>query len=132
MSEDSFRTAPCESTLEKVQNNLAFYSFNRIFANDMGKNEMIQLFGEQKVRTEWDDEKQKWFFSIVDVCWVLTDQPDYDGAKNYWKVLKFRLKAEGNESVTNCNQLKMVSPKDGKRYKTDVAERLALNYLNNY
>ncbi len=52
----------------------------------------------------------------------LTDQPDYDGAKNYWKVLKFRLKEEGNESVTNCNQLKMVSPKDGKRYKTDVAD----------
>ena len=58
----------------------------------------------------------------MDICGVLTDQPDYDGAKNYWKVLKFRLKAEGNESVTNCNQLKMVSPKDGKRYKTDVAD----------
>ena len=51
-----------------------------------------------------------------------TDQPDYDGAKNYWKVLKFRLKEEGNESVTKCNQLKMVSPKDGKNYKTDVAD----------
>ena len=88
----------------------------------MAEKELIQLFGEQKVRTKWDDEKEKWYFSIVDVCWVLTDQPDYDGAKNYWKVLKFRLKAEGNESVTNCNQLKMVSPKDGKRYKTDVAD----------
>ena len=87
----------------------------------MAEKELIQLFGEQKVRTKWDDEKEKWYFSIVDVCWVLTDQPDYDGAKNYWKVLKFRLKAEGNESVTNCNQLKMVSPKDGKRYKTDMA-----------
>jgi hypothetical protein len=53
---------------------------------------------------------------------VLTDQPDYDHAKNYWKVLKFRLLKEGNESVTNCNQLKLVSPKDGKRYKTDVAD----------
>ena len=88
----------------------------------MAEKELIQLFGEQKVRTKWDDEKEKWYFSIVDVCWVLTDQPDYDGAKNYWKVLKFRLKAEENESVTNCNQLKMVSPKDGKRYKTDVAD----------
>ena len=88
----------------------------------MAKNELIQLFGDQKVRTKWDDEKQKWYFSIVDVCGVLTDQPDYDGAKNYWKVLKFRLKEEGNESVTNCNQLKMVSPKDGKQYKTDVAD----------
>ena len=73
----------------------------------MAEKELIQLFGEQKVRTKWDDEKQKWYFSIVDVCGVLTDQPDYDGAKNYWKVLKFRLKEEGNESVTNCNQLKM-------------------------
>ena len=89
----------------------------------MAEKELIQLFGEQKVRTKWDDEKEKWYFSIVDVCWVLTDQPDYDGAKNYWKVLKFRLKAEGNESVTNCNQLKMVSPKDGKGYKTAVARK---------
>ena len=92
------------------------------FANDMGKKELIQLFGDKKVRTSWDPEQEKWYFSIVDVCGVLTDQPDYDGAKNYWKVLKFRLKAEGNESVTNCNQLKMVSPKDGKKYKTDVAD----------
>lgn len=82
----------------------------------------IQLFEDKKVRTVWDDEQEKWYFSIVDVCGVLTDQPDYDLAKNYWKVLKFRLKKEGNESVTKCNQLKLVSPKDGKRYKTDVAD----------
>ena len=82
----------------------------------------IQIFEDKRVRTVWDDEKEKWFFSIVDVCGVLTDQPDYDLAKNYWKVLKFRLKKEGNESVTKCNQLKLVSPKDGKRYKTDVAD----------
>ena len=88
----------------------------------MKKKQAIQLFEEQKVRMEWDEEKQKWYFSIVDVCAVLTDQHDYDKAKNYWKVLKFRLKSEGNESVTKCNQLKMVSPKDGKRYKTDVAD----------
>ena len=74
------------------------------------------------MRTVWDDELQKWFFSIVDVCGILTEQPDYDHAKNYWKVLKHRLIKEGNESVTNCNQLKLVSPKDGKRYKTDVAD----------
>ena len=80
------------------------------FANDMNKKQVIKLFEEQKVRMEWDDEKEKWFFSIVDVCGVLTDQPDYDKTKNYWKVLKFRFKAEGNESVTNCHQLKMVSP----------------------
>ena len=74
------------------------------------------------MRTVWDDELQKWFFSIVDVCGILTEQPDYDHAKNYWKVLKHRLIKEGNESVTKCNQLKLVSPKDGKRYKTDVAD----------
>lgn len=59
---------------------------------------------------------------IVDVCGVLTGQPDYDLAKNYWKVLKHRLIKEGNESVTKCNQLKLPSPKDGKRYATDVAD----------
>ena len=84
--------------------------------------EKIQLFEQRKIRPAWDEDKQEWFFSIVDVCGVLTEQPDYDHAKNYWKVLKFRLIKEGNESVTNCNQLKMVSPKDGKRYSTDVAD----------
>ena len=88
----------------------------------MTKKQQIQLFEDKKVRVAWDDQEEKWYFSIVDVCGVLTDQPDYDGAKNYWKVLKFRLKEEGNESVTKCNQLKMVSPKDGKNYKTDVAD----------
>ncbi len=57
----------------------------------MAEKELIQLFGEQKVRTKWDDEKQKWYFSIVDVCGVLTDQPDEEYARNYWKVLKHRL-----------------------------------------
>ena len=88
----------------------------------MGQKEQLKIFENQKVRTAWDDQEEKWYFSIVDVCGVLTDQPDYDHAKNYWKVLKIRLLKEGNESVTNCNQLKLVSPKDGKRYKTDVAD----------
>ena len=88
----------------------------------MSKKEALQLFQQQKVRTIWDDVEEKWYFSIVDVCGVLTDQPDYDHAKNYWKVLKFRLVKEGNESVTKCNQLKLISPKDGKKYKTDVAD----------
>lgn len=88
----------------------------------MTQRQKIQLFEDKKVRTAWDDQEEKWYFSIVDVCGVLTEQPDYDGAKNYWKVLKFRLKEEGNESVTKCNQLKMASPKDGKRYNTDVAD----------
>ena len=87
----------------------------------MAKKELIQLFEEQKVRTKWDDEKQKWYFSIVDVCGVLTDQPDEEHARNYWKVLKHRLKKEGTETVTNCNQLKLLAA-DGKMRLTDVAD----------
>ena len=84
--------------------------------------ERIQLFENKNVRTTWDEEKQEWFFSIVDICGILTEQPDYDGARKYWKVLKGRLIAEGFELVSNCYQLKMVSPKDGKKYNTDVAD----------
>ena len=87
----------------------------------MGTKETIKLFDERKVRTAWDDEQEKWYFSIVDVVGVLTDQPDLEHARNYWKVLKHRLKKEGFESVTNCNQLKFQAS-DGKRYKTDVAD----------
>ena len=87
----------------------------------MSKKEALKIFEDKNVRVVWDDEQEEWYFSVVDVCGVLTDQPDYDHAKNYWKVLKFRLIKEGNESVTNCNQLKLVSPKDGKKYNTDVA-----------
>ena len=82
----------------------------------------IQLFEDKPIRTAWDDEKEEWYFSIVDVISVLTDQPDYDHSKNYWKVLKHRLIKEGNQSVTSCNQLKLRSPKDNKQYKTDVAD----------
>ena len=71
----------------------------------MTKKEAIKLFEERKVRTVWDDELEKWYFSIVDVIGVLTDSPD---PRNYWKVLKNRLKKEGNETVTNCNQLKLL------------------------
>ena len=82
----------------------------------------IQLYENQAIRSAWDEEKEEWYFSVVDVVGVLTDQPSYDGAKNYWKVLKHRLKEEGSQLVSNCNQLKMKSPKDGKRYLTDVAD----------
>ena len=85
----------------------------------MVKQNAIKVFEEKKVRTVWDSETEEWYFSIVDVVAVLTDS-DYQTARNYWKVLKNRLKKEGNESVTNCNQLKMLSS-DGKYYKTDVA-----------
>lgn len=87
----------------------------------MSENDKIQLFDDQRIRTAWDEEKEEWYFSVVDVVGVLSDQPDYDHARNYWKVLKNRIRKEGNELVTQCNQLKMVSPKDGKRYPTDVA-----------
>ncbi len=81
------------------------------------KNE-IKLFDQQKVRTHWDEKEEKWYFSIVDVVRILTESPN---PGNYWKVLKHRLIKEGNQSVTNCNQLKMQSS-DGKYYKTDVAD----------
>ena len=72
----------------------------------------IKLFNDKKIRVEWDSDKEKWYFSIVDIVAVLTDN-DFQGARNYWKVLKHRLKEEGNQTVTNCNQLKMLAP-DGK------------------
>ena len=80
----------------------------------------IKLFNDKKIRVEWDSDKEKWFFSIIDIVTVLTDN-DFQGARNYWKVLKHRLKEEGNQTVTNCNQLKMLAP-DGKRRLTDVAD----------
>lgn len=82
----------------------------------------IQLFENKRIRSAWDEQKEEWYFSVVDVVGALTEQPDYDGARNYWKVLKKRLSDEGSELVTSCNQLKMKSPKDGKSYKTDVAD----------
>lgn len=84
----------------------------------MTKQNAIKVFEEKKVRTVWDSDKEEWYFSIVDVIAVLTDSPN---PRNYWKVLKHRLVKEGNESVTNCNQLKLPSS-DGKYYKTDVAD----------
>ena len=84
----------------------------------MTKKTSIKLFESKKVRSVWDNEQDKWYISIVDVVGVLTESPN---PNNYWKVLKNRLKKEGNESVTNCNQLKMQSS-DGKFYKTDVAD----------
>jgi hypothetical protein len=82
------------------------------------KNTAIKLFEQKQVRSIWDEDKEKWYFSIVDVIGVLTDSVN---ANNYWKVLKSRLKKEGSELVTNCNQLKLQSS-DGKFYKTDVSD----------
>ena len=87
----------------------------------MARDDRIQLFENKRIRTAWDAEKEEWFFSIVDVVAVLTDQPDQRHAAKYWSVLKTRLKKEGSELTTKCSQLKMRSA-DGKRYNTDVAD----------
>ncbi len=84
----------------------------------MKKETAIKLFGQQQIRSLWNEGEEKWYFSIVDVVGVLTDSPN---PNNYWKVLKHRLNKEGSQLVTNCNQLKMQSA-DGKFYKTDVAD----------
>ncbi len=84
----------------------------------MTKKQQIQLFEDRKVRTAWDEEKEEWYFSIVDVCAVLTESKD---PQAYWRKLKQRLKEEGNETVTNCHALKMQAA-DGKMRSTDVAD----------
>ena len=84
----------------------------------MTKENAIRLFQDQKVRVQWDEEKEKWFFSIGDIIGILTDSPN---PRKYWSVLKSRLKQEGSQLTTNCSQLKMQSA-DGKFYKTDVAD----------
>lgn len=84
----------------------------------MTHKEAIKIFQEKKVRTIWDSEQEKWYFSIVDVISVLTDSAD---GRKYWNKLKQRLKEEGNETVTNCHQLKMRAA-DGKMRMTDVAD----------
>jgi hypothetical protein len=79
----------------------------------------IKLFESKKVRSQWNEQEEVWYFSIVDIVGILTDQPTTDRARNYWKVLKNRLIKEGNETVTNCNQLKLEA-EDGKMRLTDV------------
>ncbi len=89
----------------------------------MAQQELIQLFENLKIRVIWDDEQEKYFFSVVDIVQVLTEQNDNLTARKYWNKLKQRLISEGNESVTNCHQLKMPSHSDGKLYLTDVADK---------
>ena len=84
--------------------------------------EKIQLFESKKVRTVWDDTEEKWYFSVVDVCGILTEQPTPKRASTYWAVLKGRLKKEGaGEMLTTCKQLKLTAA-DGKPYPTDTAD----------
>jgi len=87
----------------------------------MTKETALQLFEQKQVRSLWNEEEEKWYFSIVDVIGILSNQNDHQGARNYWKVLKGRLLKEGNETVTNCNRLKLVA-EDGKLRLTDVAD----------
>lgn len=84
----------------------------------MSNKQLLQAFEHYKVRTIWDEETQKWYFSVVDVCGVLTDSPN---PRKYWSVLKSRLKKEGNETATNCSRLKIMA-EDGKMRLTDVAD----------
>lgn len=87
----------------------------------MEKNDHIQLFEDKRIRTAWDDDKQEWYFSVIDVVAVLTEQATQRGAAKYWSVLKLRLKNEGSQLTTNCRQLKMTA-EDGKKRLTDVAD----------
>lgn len=84
----------------------------------MNKDTAIKLFRSKKIRSVWDDENEKWYFSIVDVVGILTDSRN---PNNYWKAVKHRLTKVGSELVTDCNQLKMQSS-DGKYHKTDIAD----------
>ncbi len=84
----------------------------------MSKKVAIQVFEDKQIRTLWDAEQEKWYFSVVDVIAVLTSSPN---PRKYWSVLKTRLKSEGSQLTTNCRQLKMQSA-DGKYYKTDVVD----------
>ena len=87
----------------------------------MGNTESLQLFEDRRIRTAWNEEEEKWYFSIVDIISVLTDSVDYQTARKYWNKLKQRLSEEGNETVTNCHQLKLTAA-DGKQRITDVAD----------
>ncbi|MDE6379118.1 MAG: hypothetical protein K2L11_01495 [Muribaculaceae bacterium] len=86
----------------------------------MTKKNQIQLFNENKIRTVWDNDTEEWYFSVADIVQVLTDSID---GRKYWNKLKQRLKAEGNEMVTNCHQLKLQAA-DGKMRMTDVAPKV--------
>ena len=81
----------------------------------------LAVFENYKIRRHYDEQTETWYFSVVDILQVLIQQPDYQAARNYWKVLKNRLKKEGSQSVTKCNRLKMEAA-DGKKYLTDVAD----------
>jgi len=90
-------------------------------SNEKTKNKQITIFEGQKIRRIWDEKKEKWYFSVVNIIQALIQQADYQTARKYWNKLKERLKKEGNESVSNCHRLK-IQAADGKFYLTDVAD----------
>ncbi len=94
----------------------------------MKKDTSIKLFEDKKVRSLWDEDKERWYFSVVDIIAILTEQSEFQKARKYWNKLKERLKVEGNETVTNSHQLKMVA-EDGKMRLTDVADTEQLFHL---
>ena len=94
----------------------------------MTKKEVAKIFEEKKVRTVWDDKEEKWYFAIVDVIEVLTESTN---PQTYWRVLKNRLKKEGNETVTNCNAFKLRAA-DGKMRLTDIADTEQLFYKRSF
>jgi DNA-damage-inducible protein D len=87
----------------------------------MTSEKQMAIFEDKPVRRSWDEKQEKWYFSVVDIIAVLTDQKDFQTARNYWKVLKSRLKTEGSELVTKCNRLRMIAG-DGKQRETDAAD----------
>ena len=93
----------------------------RELPKNMKKNKKISIFEGRGIRREWNEQEEKWYFSVVDMVAALTEQADFQAARNYWKVLKNRLNNEGSETVTKCNRLKMLSA-DGKMRLTDVAD----------
>ena len=92
----------------------------KVILSNIGMKVVPAIFEEREIRRIYDEKTETWFFSVVDIIPVLTQQPDYQAARNYWKVLKHRLAREGSQSVTNCNRLKLRAA-DGKTYLTDVA-----------
>ncbi len=87
----------------------------------MNKEDALAVFENYRIRRSYDEKSETWFFSVIDIMAALIQQPDYQAARNYWKVLKNRLKKEGSQTVTNCNRLKLVAG-DGKMRFTDVAD----------
>ena len=98
-----------------------FCIFAVYFLGIMAQEEAIRLFDAKQIRVVWDSETEKYYFSVVDIVQVLTESADYQTARNYWKIVKHRLSEEGNETVTNCNRLKLTAA-DGKKRLTDVAD----------